>query len=508
VTTDERSRRATVDDIERELLLTDQLTAYAIANRLRRRGLVGADVSSVEKLLRRNPDRFHRDRARQPAWFLSPSRRQEHAGIDLHRRPRQLVNALPQLFSWQSEALAAWRPTRRGVIEAVTGAGKTMLGVAAALEAVAAGRHVVVLVPTTPLLEQWRQRLLDALPGVRVGLVGGGESTLVASADVTVCTVQSATRRSTSITDESHGLLIADECHRYAARGFRASLLPDYEWRLGLTATLERGDGGHRTVLEPYLGPVVYRLGYARASDDGVIAPFRVVLHGVDLDDRSRIEYEAGVNAAERYRSELINEYGVPADPHEDFIKAVNVLRLNDRGPRGDAARRYMVAFEAYRTALAEAPAKLQALGELAEQLRASSGALLFTEGIASAEAVARRLKALRIKAAAMHSQLDHDERRDLLYRFGSRRIDALVAPRVLDEGIDVPEADVAVVIAASRTRRQMVQRMGRVIRPKPNGRAATFTVLYGRDTREDPATGAHETFLDEVTRVATSVDW
>lgn len=81
-----------------------------------------------------------------------------------------------------------------------------------------------------------------------------------------------------------------------------------------------------------------------------------------------------------------------------------------------------------------------------------------------------------------------------------------MTAPQVLDEGIDVPAADLAVILATSRSRRQMVQRMGRVLRPKPDGRRARFAVIHVEGTVEDPALGAHEGFLDEVTGVADAV--
>ncbi len=76
-------------------------------------------------------------------------------------------------------------------------------------------------------------------------------------------------------------------------------------------------------------------------------------------------------------------------------------------------------------------------------------------------------------------------------------------APRVLDEGIDVPAADLAVIVGASRSHRQMIQRLGRVLRRKVDGRVARFAVLYVEGTIEDPAAGAHEGFFDAVTDIA-----
>ena len=62
------------------------------------------------------------------------------------------------------------------------------------------------------------------------------------------------------------------------------------------------------------------------------------------------------------------------------------------------------------------------------------------------------------------------------------------------------------IIVAASRTRRQMVQRMGRILRPKPDGGRASFVILYAENTSEDPRSGAHETFLEEATTVATGL--
>ena len=81
-----------------------------------------------------------------------------------------------------------------------------------------------------------------------------------------------------------------------------------------------------------------------------------------------------------------------------------------------------------------------------------------------------------------------------------------VTAPQVLDEGIDVPSADIAVILASSKSRRQMVQRMGRVLRRKDDGRLARFVILFVHGTSEDPSRGAHENFLDEILPVADTV--
>ena len=105
-----------------------------------------------------------------------------------------------------------------------------------------------------------------------------------------------------------------------------------------------------------------------------------------------------------------------------------------------------------------------------------------------------------------MHSGQPSPERKAILRDFETGVLRAVVAPQLLDEGVDVPAADLAIILAASRSRRQMIQRMGRVLRRKPDGRVARLVVVFVEGTVEDPALGAHDLFLNEVTDVAESV--
>ena len=136
----------------------------------------------------------------------------------------------------------------------------------------------------------------------------------------------------------------------------------------------------------------------------------------------------------------------------------------------------------------------------------AADRAIVFTQTLDGATRCASALRDGGIAAAAIHSGLPSAERHRTLRRFADGTLHAVAAPLVLDEGVDVPAADLAIILAASRSRRQMVQRMGRVLRRKPDGRLARFVVVFVEGTVEDPASGAHEGFLDEVTGVAEAV--
>jgi superfamily II DNA or RNA helicase len=162
-------------------------------------------------------------------------------------------------------------------------------------------------------------------------------------------------------------------------------------------------------------------------------------------------------------------------------------------------ARSFLYAFTKRRALLAETTAKIDALEELNFILRESERALAFTETVEGAQLAASTLVEHGVNVYPYTSKLDRETRKSLMAQFRAGEIQVLAAPRVLDEGIDLPEADIGVIVAASRSRRQMIQRMGRIIRPKRDNRPAIFIILYVRGTSEDPELGAHEAFLSEM---------
>jgi RNA polymerase primary sigma factor len=145
------------------------------------------------------------------------------------------------------------------------------------------------------------------------------------------------------------------------------------------------------------------------------------------------------------------------------------------------------------------------ALAKLRPAFIDSDGALAFTYSVATAELAALELQRQGFRAAALFGKLRADQRRARLRQFTAGDLDVLCAPKVLDEGVDVPRADLAVVIAGSTSRRQMIQRMGRVLRRKPDARQARMVILYVEGTAEDPSNDGpgHEKFLATATRAA-----
>jgi superfamily II DNA or RNA helicase len=413
-----------------------------------------------------------------------------------------------ELRDWQAAALAAWAANGcTGVIEAVTGTGKTRLALAATRAMLSHGARVLVLVPTLELMDQWIRRLREHVPGVAIGRLGGGGDDDLHDRRVLVSTPHSAARLPIDLPAGAPGLLIADEAHRYGAPTWGSALKDGFAARLALTATYERTDDGLVDVLGPYFGPVVHSYTFADAARDGTIAPFRIGFVATPLTDGERASYDRADAQLRQARRALV-DHGLPRDPLKMIAAASALVSAQSRStddPRLVAARGFLSAMRVRRDVAAGCAGKLDVVVAAASALRGGR-TLVFTDTIAQAGRAARLLTQRGLAAEEVHGELDSRRRRIRLAQFARGNLEVLVAPRVLDEGVDVPDADVAIVLAYFRTRRQMIQRLGRVLRTKPDGREARLLVAYADGTREDPDEGAHEDFLGEIVPVAREI--
>lgn len=474
-------------------------------------------TSAINSVLYSNRRLFSKSDDTLPFWFTRGSNVNTPT-IPLSPKKDFVFYSGPILRDWQREAFDNWKLAgKRGVVEAVTGTGKTAVGIIAAADAAERGLGTFILVPSLDLLDQWYKKLTQELPLLKIGRLGDGWADILGEYHVVVGTVQSGCRRKI-LPPGYRGLLVADEVHGYGTEKYSKALEPQFEERLGLTATYERRDDGIQKYLTPYFTPlialknndaeVVANCSYARGLDDGILAHFRVGLIGVDFIPEEQSEYDELDTRARQARSKLISQYGCPEEPFGEFMKAVTVISEGYTADQTGTylARNYLSAFSKRKAVLADSTRKIDALVKLAYVLDNAKRAIVFTETIDSAEIAAYFLEGQGISAEAYTSELNRADRKHLLSRFRSGSLTVLTAPKVLDEGIDVPEADVGVIVAASHSRRQMVQRMGRILRPKNDGRRATFIILYVRNTSEDPGLGAHEVFLNEMIDTADEI--
>jgi superfamily II DNA or RNA helicase len=348
---------------------------------------------------------------------------------------------------------------RRGILVLPTGSGKTRVALAAIAQV---GEPCLCLVPTRVLLEQWVRATRELL-GVESGVFGDGERSL---RPITIATFESAWRHMDSI-GARFGLLVVDEAHHFGT-GLRDEALEmcTAPFRLGLTATPPTTAAMGR--LSSLLGRVVFELSVADLAGS-FLAPFDNLTIYVDLNPTERTEYDQLTSLFREVLSRFRRFHAGAG--WDDFVRAA---------ARTDEGRRAMVAFQRTRKLLAFPAAKRLALGQI---LRGHPDrTLVFVGDNETAYAVSREHLIMPLTC-----DVGRKERERALALFSDGRIKALVSAQVLNEGLDVPEAEVGIVVAGQRGEREHVQRIGRLLRPRPGKRAQVYELIVraSREVRE-----------------------
>jgi len=363
-------------------------------------------------------------------------------------------------YPHQSEALAAWSAAGgRGVVVLPTGAGKTFV---ASLAIAQKRRSTLVVVPTLDLMAQWHDGL-RATFDAPVGLIGGGSHEI---SDLTVTTYDSAHIHMDRLGNR-FGLVIFDECHHLPSDAYataaRMSLAP---FRLGLTATPERADG-REALYDELVGPICYRRDITELSGH-YLAAYETVRLAVPLSSAERTAYEA---ARAEYVG-FIRSQGIDMSQPSGWGQFIMRSSLSDSG------RRAFLAYRTQRRLALAAPGKIEVLERLLRVHR-TDRVLVFTEDNATVYEIARRL----LLPAITH-QTRVKERSSILAALERGDLFAVVTSKVLNEGVDVPSASVAIVLSGNGSVREHVQRLGRILR-KDGAKRATLYELVADSTSE-----------------------
>ncbi|BCL82900.1 DNA repair helicase [Ktedonobacteria bacterium brp13] len=368
---------------------------------------------------------------------------------------------------YQQEALASWQKAgSQGVVVLPTGAGKTFVAATAIHET---RLWSLAVVPTIDLLQQWRAALSAtlAVPTSEIGIFGGGEKDIK---PITVITYDSAALYPRELWQ--FGLLIFDECHHLPAPSYRLIAESAFTpFRLGLSATPERSDMAH-VELEELIGPEVYRRSPAELTEGRFLASYKEQSINIDLTPADEERY----NEQRRiYRAFLQRRHIVIQSP-EDFQQ--KVIYMSARDPEARAA---MLAWREARDIAMNAPAKYETIERLLDEHR-NDLVILFSEYNYVVDEISRRfcIPSITYKTPT-------EERRTILERFRSGEYTKLVSGRVLNEGVDIPDCRVAIIVSGNSTKREYIQRLGRILRPK-EGQATLYELVTGNTTEEQIA--------------------
>lgn len=362
---------------------------------------------------------------------------------------------------YQTASIEAWRQNERcGVIVLPTGAGKTH---AATMAIEICKRQTLVVVPTIDLMNQWYDLLLSTFDA-EIGLIGGGFYEIGA---ITVTTYASAFRHQERIGNQ-FGLIIFDECHHLPSEGYKyAAEFAIAPFRLGLSATPERADGNN-SLLEELVGNFVYRLEAQDLAGE-FLADYTIEKIEVDLTDEERALYESERAVFRAFTRAKNISFGA-VDGWKTFVMQ---SALSADG------RRAMKAYRNSKKIALGTDAKLRALENLLVRHKQEK-VLIFT---AENEMVYRISSDFLIPAITHETNVK--ERRFWLEALNKGDVAALATSKVLNEGVNIPDASVAIILSGSGSSREHIQRLGRILRKKEGKQAVLYEVVT-RNTSEE----------------------
>ena len=352
------------------------------------------------------------------------------------------------LRPYQIEAVEGFAAAGSGVIVLPCGAGKTLVGCAAMARA---GAKTLVLVTNTVSARQWRRELLarTSLTEAEIGEYSGERKEIrpvtIATYQVMIAKKKGEFSHLELFSAQDWGLIIYDEVHLLPAPVFRMTADIQSRRRLGLTATLVREDG-HQGDVFSLIGPKRYDAPWRDIEAQGWIAPAICTEVRVTLTDEERMAY-AVAEPEDRYR------VGATAVSKEAVVEALVRRSLAD--------------------------------GELT---------LVIAQYLEQVASLAERLA-----APVITGKTPNHEREKLYeaFRTGEERL--LVVSKVANFSIDLPEASVAIQVSgAFGSRQEEAQRLGRILRPKADGRQARFYTVVSRDTNDQEFAARRQRFLAE----------
>lgn len=387
-----------------------------------------------------------------------------------------------ELRDYQKQAIHNWeKSSMRGCVILPTGAGKTAIGIKAIQKVNASA---LVVVPTIDLMEQWANNISKYLSidnnqnsqNISIGKLGGGEDNLQA---ITVTTYDSAYLRASTIGNQFK-LIIFDEVHHLPAPGYR-SIAEQFiaPYRLGLTATIEREDELHALI--PYLtGGVVFRLGSQELSAQKHLAEYVIDRIQVNLTPEEQTEYE--INHTKFLTNLRQLGFRVPS--------MYNFKRLIMMSNKNKIAREAILARNKANEIALNSKSKIDELQKILQQNKKIK-TIIFTQNNKMVYTLSNKFLIPNITYRTIK-----EERRDVLEGFKSGRYNVVVTSRVLDEGVDVPDAELGIIMSGTGSGRELIQRLGRILRPKQDGRKARLVELVSKHTRETSTSAKRITAL------------
>ena len=362
-----------------------------------------------------------------------------------------------KLREWQENAFPLWWARKRGIMKVVTGGGKTVFAIHCLKKYLEEepDKTILIVVPSIALLDQWYEGISLNFDSKDIALNGGGEQ-IEHISKVCITTIDSLKNIINKI-DPENTLLIVDECHKIGTEKRGEMLTGNWHATLGLSATPERDyDDNFYIIIKKILGDIIFDYDYIDAREDEVIVNFKLLYAYAEMTKDEEEKYKKFTKSIQRRAATIggnnMNDYPLKM---LIFNRARMVKNSKNRIPFGV---------------------------ELLQKHKRESW-IVFTENKKQAKEFNNIINTKGYKSAIYNTDLDNAEREENLNNFKSGNLNVLVSCTALDEGFDMPEADGAMILSAYSSKRQRIQRMGRVLRITANKENALIVTVYSSNT-------------------------
>ena len=350
-----------------------------------------------------------------------------------------------------------WWEKKRGIIKVVTGGGKTVFAIHCLTKYLEENQSnsILIVVPSIALLDQWYEGLSQSFSSKEIALNGGGEQ-IEDISKICITTIDSLKNLIDKV-DPENTLLIVDECHKIGTEKRGEMLTNNWHATLGLSATPERDyDDNFYIIIKKILGDIIFDYDYIDAREDEVIVNFKLLYAYAAMTKDEEDKYKKFTKSIQRRAATIggnnMNDYPLKM---LIFNRARMVKNSKNRIPFGV---------------------------ELLQKHKRESW-IVFTENKKQAKEFNTIINTKGYKSAIYNTDLDNAAREENLNNFKNGNLNVLVSCTALDEGFDMPEADGAMILSASSSKRQRIQRMGRVLRITANKENALIVTVYSSNT-------------------------
>lgn len=412
------------------------------------------------------------------------------------------------LYTWQKECLTAWETNEyRGIAQAVTGSGKTRMAIAAIrlLKKLHGDNlRVKIVVPGNSLLTQWKRALLDNTDIIEspsnIGGHGGGYHT-ANERNYMIYVINSAryrlARQILQELNQGHVVfLIADECHHYTGNENQKifDFLPFIETysgkycSLGLSATID--DTTDNQILIHALGKIFYQYNLTHALKNKTICDFSIWQIAVSFKQKELQEYEEITEIMKHTRTKLLHSCPeLKHYHHSGFFSILRELATHKEQQVSTLAKKYLQLSYCRKRIVYMADSRISCVCQLLNFLDKEKQIIVFGESIAQIEELYKRLYPVySSRMGRYHSKRGSLANKNTLERFRTGDLKILFTCHTLDEGIDIPNVTVGIILSGTSMERQRLQRLGRLLRKNDKKRMACLYYLFVADAKEERA--------------------